>query len=87
LPKYTKVTISEVNEHGYGWSAEANVEEGNDDQVSFDIRWEHTDEEGSTEVLESVGVLMTPEGANELSRQLENAAYKIRRNTEDKSNG
>lgn len=87
MTKTTKVTITEVNDNGYGWSASAMVDPGLPDQVSLDISWEHTDDDGLVEELESVGVLLTPDGANELARLLENAAYKARRNTEDTDNG
>lgn len=82
MTKFTTITIREQNEHGNGWEATAKVDEGLDEVVSFDIAWITTDDEGNIEASDSVGVLMSPFGAEELSRQLQIAADKARWNSE-----
>lgn len=80
MTQYTSVTIREHNEHGNGWEATAKVDKGLEQYVSFDICWQYIDlDDGSSETGESVGVLMSPEAAEELAHQLVTSAQKARR--------
>ena len=83
---FTEVSIKETNDNGYGFECKVAVEGGNADMISFDIAWQHTDEE-TTEDLESVGILMTPEAARVIAERLQDCAYKAekaQRTNEDK---
>ena len=71
----TQVSIKETNDNGYGFECKVSVDPGLPDMISFDIAWQHTDEE-STEDLESVGILMSPEAARAVAERLQDCAYR-----------
>lgn len=71
----TQVSIKETNDNGYGFECKVSVDPGLPDRISFDIAWQHTDEE-ETEDLESVGILMSPEAARAVAERLNECAYR-----------
>lgn len=71
----TQVSIKETNENGYGFECKVSIDPGLPDRISFDIAWQHTDED-TTEDLESVGILMSPEAARAVADRLQECAYR-----------
>lgn len=73
---FTQVSVKETNEEGYGFECVVAADHGVNNMVSFDISWLHEDDDGNTEALESVGVLMSPEAARVIAERLRDCAYR-----------
>lgn len=90
ITRTTEVSVKETNDHGYGFTCKVSVDSGMPHVVSFDIAWQHTDEDGDTEDIETVGVIMTPTAANAIADQMRECAYRVEQNLkikEDTTNG
>lgn len=83
MKRYTEVSIKEANEHGYGFTCKVSVDPSMSEFVSFDIAWEHTDDEGTIEEIDSVGVIMTADAARHIAERLNDCAYRIEKSNEE----
>lgn len=83
MERYTEVSIKEANEHGYGFTCKVSVDPHLPEYVSFDIAWEHTDDEDTIEEIDSVGVIMTADAARAIAERLQDCAYRIESNKKD----
>lgn len=92
ITRTTEVSVKETNEHGYGITCKVAVDPGIPNMVAFDIAWQHTDDDGTIEDIETVGVLMTPAAASAIADQLRDCTYRAEQNLkntvqEDNING
>lgn len=90
ITRTTEVSVKETNDHGYGFTCKVSVDSGMSNVVSFDIAWQHTDDDGNTEDLDSVGVIMSHSAANAIADQLRECSYRVEqnlKNKEDTTNG
>ena len=88
----TEVSIKETNDHGYGFTCKVLCDPHMSHVVSFDIAWQHTDEDGNVEDLDAVGVIMSVQAANAIADQLRECSYRAEQNIknnvkEDQTNG
>ena len=84
MERITAVSISEFNEHGYGFTAKVSVDASMPKYISFDIAWQTQDDDGTVQDEESVGVLMSAEAASLLAERLQHCSYQARSTNDTK---
>lgn len=67
----SEYSVTQRNEHGYGFHARVSIDSELSHVVGFDIAWQHDGED-----IESVGIIMAPDHARALADALIKCADK-----------